>query len=158
MKPLNDNLKHEVSITTGRMVSLVAVFLAAPVALTTLGVMGLLKVFGSSFDMTTSLVVIGIGTAAILLLFPFTFSLRHVCRRGDRIVAKSPFFPTRIYSAAEIYALNVSISSPPIATLKFVDGSKVRYIPTSSGTLFDVGEPTKRLIELAETNRKTSVE
>ena len=138
------------------MLSLIAAMLAIPVTLMTIGLMGLLEIFGAS--LTISLVFIAIGAAAFLLLLPITLLLRHVSHSGEQIVTKSPIFPVRIYSTAELYAVTISISSPPIATLQFVDGSKIRYIPTSSGILFDVGEPTKQLIELAELNRETIVE
>ena len=156
IKILNDTLKYDASITTGRMLSLIAAMLAIPVTLMTIGLMGLLEIFGAS--LTISLVFIAIGAAAFLLLLPITLLLRHVSHSGEQIVAKSPIFPVRIYSTAELYAVTIPISSPPIATLQFVDGSQIRYIPTSSGILFDVGEPTKRLIELAELNRETIVE
>ena len=147
MKTLNNNADLTASVTLKSLMIYIAITLAIPVVLLMVGI------FVPAIDRLVSLFLIAAATISLLMLVPHVLGFRLISLREDQIVAKSLFGSTRIFSTSELHYVRVSLSNPVIATLHFLDGSKIAYLPITTGVQQDITEPTKRLIELADANR-----
>ena len=133
----------------------VAFMLFAPASFVSIGILGQLDCFDLAAYKLPFWVFIAVGASVLMILAPLALSLQYVTLDRQYIVVSSLISTSRTISIGHVYSVDVSFSSPLIVTIKLLDGSKIRYIPKRIG-IFDVAEPTERLMGYAAANRKNT--
>ena len=149
MKMPNENADLTASVTLKSLIIHIAIKLFIPAVFLMVGI------FTPAIDRLVSLFLITAATISLLILVPHVLGFKQISLREDKIVTKSLFGSTRIFSTSELHYVRVSLSNPVIATIHFLDGSKIAYLPITTGFYQDITEPTKRLIQLADANRES---
>ena len=155
MNKSNENPSTVASIPKSSMFVWVAFMLFAPASFVSVGILGQLDCFDLTAYEFPFWVFIAVGASALMILAPFALSLRHVTLDRQHIVASSLISTSRTISIGQVYSVDVSSSSSLTVTIKLLGGSKIRYIPRRIG-IFDVAEPTERLMEYAAANRRNA--